>query len=147
MKRQLVIVIGVLVGLVCFGSTAQAQTRSWELQVFQPGVAPTTGLPFFTLPLAPAIVTCNATQPLPPTPSTAPVNPKTLYWTQAELPGQVCKADLSGQSGFVAMPAGGPFPFSVTFTNDAGTGPRGVGEDPFLRVDLATAPAQVRIIR
>jgi hypothetical protein len=148
MTRMLRLVL--VLSLACIGClvaapSASAQTQTWTLQVFQVGVSPTTGTAFFVLPLPTAAVTCNATQTLPVTPTTPPVNPKTLYWTQAELPGQVCKGDLSGQSGFVSLPAGGPYPFAMTFTNEVSTSAAGVGADPFRRVDPATVPANVVI--
>jgi hypothetical protein len=102
---------------------------------------------FYTLDLPAAIITCSAAITMPSTPTTAPVNPKTLYWTQDELPGQVCKADLSGQTAFIALPAGGPYPFAVVTSNEAGVSPRGVGADPFRRVDPATAAKSVIMIK
>jgi hypothetical protein len=126
--------------LCLFALPAQAQVN-WQLQVYQVGVDSLTGSPFYTLDLPPAAIICNTTQVMPTPPST-PINPKELWWTYSD---QVCKADLSGQSGFIALPVGGPYPFSMTASNEVGTSARTAGSDPFRRVDLAVAPTLVVI--
>jgi hypothetical protein len=145
MRLQTILLVAL--ALVCLAAgSASAQVMSWQMQVFQVGVNTTTGSPFFTLDLPPSTVTCNTTIVMP-TLQTSPANPRTLYWTHDSLAGQVCMADLSGQSGFISLPAGGPYPFVLVAVNEAGTSPRGVGENPFRVVSLPTAPATVRIKR
>lgn len=143
MRRLILFVVAALLLL-----PAVAPAQSWQLQVFQPGVSPATGAPFYTLDLPATIVTCSANLALPATPATAPVNPRELWWTQPDLlPGQVCRGDLSGQTAFIALPIGGPYPIALIVTNEAGVSPRGVGESPFKRLDPGLAPANVRLIR
>lgn len=145
MKKMIALVF-VVAALVALPVSAQTP-MTWQVQVFQAGVDPVAGLPFYTLDLSPNIVTCNATQTMPITPTAPPLNPKNLWWTQDELPGLVCHADLSGQTTFIAMPIGGPYPLALVATNELGTSTRGVGEVPFRRADPAHAPKTVRLIK
>lgn len=129
--------------MLAAGAVSAQTTMTWRMQVYQNGVDPVVGSPFYTLDLPAAIVTCNTTQVMPTTPTTPPVNPKTIWWIQDELPGQVCKGDLSGQTAFIALPSGGPYPFSLVAVNEVGASVPKAGLDPFRRVDLAHAPAVV----
>lgn len=122
------------------------QTMTWELRVYQVGVDPIVGTPFFTLPLPPAIVVCNTTQTYPTDIVPTPTNPRSLWWTQSDI-GQICKADLSGQTGFVSLPTGGPYPFTLVATNEVGSSPIGVGENPFRVVLKPTTPGTVRLVK
>jgi hypothetical protein len=150
MRRVAIVALAIL-GLWAALVTAQTPPNggySWQLQVYQPGVDPATGAPFYALDLSPSIVTCSTTLVLPPTPTAPPVNPRTLWWTQSELPGQVCKADLTGQSGFVALPIGGPYMLTMTAKNETDVvSARGAADVPFRRLADATAPQTVRPIR
>ena len=126
--------------LLTLVGTATAQSGlSWRLQVYAVGANPVTGTPFYTLTLPTAVVRCARTQGLPSVPRSSPVNPVTLWWTQPELPGYVCKADLSRQTSFLTIPVGGPYPFSLVTVDDAGDASPTAGKDPFVRRSLPLA--------
>jgi len=117
---------------------------TYQLLVFQPGDNAATAVPFYSLDIPPEVLTINDTQTLPSNMAWA-TNPKEIWWTQpVELPGQVCKADLSGQADFLAIPQGGPYPFALVATDVGGSSPRGIATQPFLRTDAPLAPSGVR---
>jgi hypothetical protein len=134
------LVLGVLGGLLLLPSIAQGQSGlTWRLQVYAVSANPVSGSPFYTLTLPTSIVRCASTIQLPAVPTTAPVNPKSMYWTHPALRGLVCKADLSGQRTFTALPAGGPYPFSLVAITVGGEAAPTAGADPFTRVDVPVA--------
>lgn len=145
MKKAILALLTLLCLLVAAQSVSAQTPTGWQLQVFQVGVNPLATpapSPFYTLDLPSSIITCNSTQTMP-TQTAAPVNPKEVWWTHPALPGQVCKGDLSGQTAFIAMPVGGPYPVSLVATNAAGVSPRKVADFPFTRLDPASAPTSV----
>jgi hypothetical protein len=118
--------------LALVAATAFAQGGlTWRLQVYAVGANPLTASPTYTLTLPTAIVRCGADQTLPSTPTTSPTNPRTLWWTQPELPGMVCRGDLSRQTTFLGLPTGGPYPFALVATNSNGDATPTAGRDPF----------------
>lgn len=142
--RRMVLVVVALLALAA-PALAQSPALTWQLQVFQVGVDPLASpapTAFYTLDLPAAIVTCNTTQTIPAQTAGA-LNPRTVWWQHPDLAGQVCKGDLSGQTAFIALPAGGPYPTALVAVNAAGPSPRGVAEFPFTRLDPARAPTRV----
>jgi hypothetical protein len=141
-RRWLLVVLGWLLA-----APLSAQSGlSWRLQVYNVGANPVSGSPFYVLMLPTATVRCAKTQTLPTVPDLPLVNPRTLWWTQPELPGYVCKADLSRQTTFLRLPAGGPYPFSLVTVNASGSAPPTAGKDPFITGSLPLAVG-VLIIR
>lgn len=132
-------VLSTVLMILLLAATASAQGITWRLQVYPVGSDPVMGTPFYTLSLPGAIVRCAKTQTLPTVPSTTPVNPYTLWWTQPELPGYVCKADLSRQTSFKVLPVGGPYPFALVASNTSGDADPTPGLDPFLKRAVPTA--------
>jgi hypothetical protein len=147
--RRLLTALIIIAGLLLSAQSTPAQVSglTWRLQVYAVGTSPTTGTPFYSLTLPPAIVKCAIRQMTFKAPASPLVNPTHLYWTQPELRGQVCDADLSKQASFKALPAGGPYPFSLTAINAAGEAVPTAGLDPFTRQSLPFAVGLLMITR
>jgi hypothetical protein len=95
-------------------------------------------------------ITCSTSITMPALPPAPVVNPTTIYWTQPELPGQVCKADLTLVNTWLTLvvpPAvyGSTYSTGLVATNEAGAGPRSSASNPFVRVNPPSPLATVRV--